>query len=187
MRHLDPCEAAAEALRRPEHFAYYGDLDESDGWGRAFGVHRDSDVLEISNWETISADLAERFPDDWTSESSSHWAVGWVEEGRVRVLRDPDADIAEENLTEAFLAVLDWKERLDEYPVADEEDFSRREWEDFEETLTQCYDVPEEDVHYAAGYLFETHSVYHSDELTQDLAREARIMGRRARRTESRA
>ncbi len=130
IRSLDnPLEAAAEALERPQNFMYMGDLDESDGWGRAFGQSRDSDALEASNWRVITADLLERFPDDFAVERSSHWAVGWVDEGRVRVLVDPSAGIVAENLTDCFRAVLAWNEKLDGYPVADESDWCELEWE----------------------------------------------------------
>ncbi len=127
---MDLLEAARAALTRPEHFMYFGDLDEQV-WGRAFGVHRDSDILEVSNWETISADLARRFPDDWTVERSNHFLVGWCDEGRVRVLRDSERGLTEANITDAFQAVLEWRKALADYPVADEEDYSRREFEDF--------------------------------------------------------
>lgn len=130
---MSPLEAAELSLEHPPDFAYFGDLHEEDGWGRAFGVHRDSDALERSNWQVITEDMRERFPDHFTTESASHWLVGWVETGRVRVLEDPSQEIAEDNLTDAFRAVLDWKEKLDGYPVADEEHYSELEWTDFRE------------------------------------------------------
>lgn len=134
---MNPLEAAEAALEHPADFAYYGELHEADGWGRAFGVHRDSDALERSNWQVITEDLRERFPDDFTSEQYTHWLVGWVETGRVRVLRQPELEVSEENLTDAFFAVVEWKERLDGYPVADETHYSELEWSEFQEWVEE--------------------------------------------------
>jgi hypothetical protein len=147
---MDIIEAAKASLRKPEDFAYFGDLHEDDGWGRAFGVHRDSDALERSNWKVITEDMQERFPDDFTTESASHWAVGWVETGRVKVLKDPALGIVEGNFTPAFEAVMEWKDNLDSYPVADEADYSALEWEEFTEYVTD-----------EVGYLWRRREVDH--------------------------
>ena len=128
----DIVEAARESLKHPEHFAYYGDLHEEDGWGRCFGVHRDSDVLDRSNWDVITEDLMGRFPDDFHIEEASHFLVGWVQTLRVRVLSDPaELWIREQNITDAFRAAMEWKDRLEEYPIADEEEYCRVEYEEF--------------------------------------------------------
>jgi len=126
MSRLDPLELANAALRLPHDFAYYGDLHERDGWGRAFGVHRDSDTLERSNWQVITRELRERFPAEFITEQYSHWLVGWVETGRIRVLHNPELG-NEQNLTEAFHAVVEWWQRLDRYPIADERAHSELE------------------------------------------------------------
>lgn len=123
-------EEAKASLEHPPDFAYYGDLHESEGWGRAFGQHRDSDALQRSNWFIISTDLKNRFPDDIHEESANHWAVGWVETLRVKVLIDPEKEITEDNITDAFKAVLEWKYKLEDYPVADEEHWTELEHEE---------------------------------------------------------
>ena len=104
-------------------FAYWG---ECVGWGEVIGQHRDSEPLERSNFDVIRKDLESRFPQDVTVESSSHWAVGWTETVLVR----PES--------EAWTAALEWRERLAQYPVADDEDYSRVEWEDSVETIREC-------------------------------------------------
>lgn len=129
----DPLELAKASLQRPDNYAYWGDKSESGGWGRAFGQSRDSDALERSNFEVITTDMLERFPDDFAIERDNHWAVGWVETGRVRVLKNPDDEITLDNLTDAFHACLEWKAKLDNYPVANEEHFSELEWREFTE------------------------------------------------------
>ncbi len=96
---------------RPD-FAYWG---ENDDWLTAVAMHRDSDALERSNFRVISSDLMARFPDDVTVETFSHWLVGHTEECLVR----PDSPAAD--------AAQAWRDKLDDYPVADEDDFSEEE------------------------------------------------------------
>ncbi len=122
--------AARESLEHPPDFAYFGDYHEEDGWGRAFGQHRDSDALARSNFTVISEDLLTRFPDDVHVESCNHWAVGWVETLRIRVTTQPSF-ITEESITDCFHAVIEWQEALESYPVADESHFSELETEEF--------------------------------------------------------
>ena len=103
----------------------------------------------------VAGGVRERFPHDFTSEEYTHWLVGWVETGRVRVLRQPELEVSEENLTDAFFAVVEWKERLDGYPVADESHYSELEWSEFQEWV-------EEEARY-------TWKRDHEDELPADL------------------
>ena len=123
---------AKKALEQPEYFIYYGDLDE-EVWGRMFSIHRDSDLIDESNWSVICEEM-KPFEHDWTTESYNHWAVGWVEVGRVRVYDK------QRNYTVGFLHCVEIAEQLSEYPLLDEEDFSRREfeeaWEQVENNLT---------------------------------------------------
>lgn len=116
-------------------FAYSGALPLGDTWAFSIARHRDSEILEQSNWHVIQTDMQERFPDDVEVVWCSHWAVGWIEHLAVRLIDD------EETLTDAGHAILEWKERLDDYPVADDEDLSEREhealWENFESDLAE--------------------------------------------------
>jgi len=181
----DLVDKAKRALERPEYFAYYGDLHEADGWGRTgLGQHRDADELTRSNWEVISKDLLERFPDDFQAESYNHWAVGWTEELRVRVIKEEVAaeldgnftDLEEEDLTEAFKACIEWAEKLADYPVADEEHFSRLEHEELMEYLhNEVYsewdrqrddaDPPDDLEEKVARKLFDNYSVSRVDDI----------------------
>jgi len=125
-------EIAKQVLQRPEYFMDWSDLDDTV-WGRMFGRSRDSDLIEESNWSVICEEM-EKYEHDWTTETASHWAVGWVEYGRVRVYDKQG------NYTAGFLHCVEISERLSEYPLLDEEDFSRREfeeaWEQVENNLT---------------------------------------------------
>lgn len=179
-------DKAKKALERPENFAYYGDLNEMDGWGRSGLVqHRDSDELGKSNWQVITKDLLERFPDDFAIESSSHWAVGWIEELRVRVIRqdaikDHGFPIArdtvavewsEDIITDAFKAVVEWADKLADYPVADEEHYSRLEHEELMEYLTN--EVYREWDHQRNAEAFEDEPEYQKppEDLAEKVAR----------------
>jgi len=113
----------ARALRSPD-MVYSGDLPLGETWALTFGHSRDSDHLEESNWDTITKDLEEKFPDDTEVVTFRHWGVGWIEELAVRMFDGQD------RVTRAGLAALEWAKKLEDYPVADDEDFSRREYEE---------------------------------------------------------
>ena len=120
---------ASDALAVPRDFAYSGDLDLGNTW--ALGpviLTRDSDPLEASNAAaTVAAIEAAHGPEDeesgWVITRCSHWAVGWVEHLSFRALEEdgtPSRQCATMQEIEAALA---------DYPVLDEEDYSRREYE----------------------------------------------------------
>jgi len=103
-------------------FVYYG---EREGWLIALSQHRDSEALDRSNFAVISADLRGRFPDDVAIESTSHFLVGWVE----YLLVSPDN-------ADAVAAAEAWRDRLADYPVADEMNLSEIEYA--EEWCVRC-------------------------------------------------
>lgn len=109
---------------------YSGELPLGTTWAIVASVNRDSDILEQSNYETIKADLESHYGDEVAEERFNHWAVGWVDYLVVHMLNDVGV------VTPVGRAALDWKYKLDDYPVADEEDFSRREYEATVEYLT---------------------------------------------------
>lgn len=103
-------------------FAYWGERQE---WLIALTVHRDSDALERSNWDVITDDLLANFPTDHTAiETFSNWAVGW---NMVLLVRPGTAAVAR---------AQEWAEKLDNYPVADENHFSELEFG--EEWCVRC-------------------------------------------------
>lgn len=106
-------------------FAYYGELDP-EVWGRLpfAAISRDSDTLEKSNHRVILADLENVDPDAVLVERYSHWAVGWVEVIRI------------DTSNEAILnRAFEWYQKLQDYPIADEEDYSALELEETEENF----------------------------------------------------
>jgi hypothetical protein len=115
-------QAVKESSNRP-NFAYFGDLELGKSWAFVIARSRDSELLEESNFATVKNDLEKQFPGDVENVHSSHWAVGWVDELAVRMLDKKG------KVTPAGIAALEWQEKLDDYPVADEEDYSEREAE----------------------------------------------------------
>lgn len=164
-------EFAEAALTEPDSWADFS--DEKKAYvthGRRFMTHRDADVLETSNWETIKADLMSRFPDDCFVLPSSHWAVGWVEELFVRVYDDND------QFTEAFKAMYDWHCTLESYPVADEQDLSEREHQDALETLQSSYSVPEDKAGEVLRHLWEYFDASRSEDFRDDQVFDAMLL-----------
>src|SRR6516162_9356210 len=101
------------------------DVPDSDNWAIFYTHNRDSGLLDQSNAEQI-ANALEPFTDtddpDVVMESHSHWAVGHVDGFSIRVYRDGE-------ITDAFKAYHELCERLADYPILNEEDYSRREYE----------------------------------------------------------
>jgi hypothetical protein len=80
---------------------------------------------------------------DVVFESHSHWAVGHVDGFSIRVYRDGQ-------ITEAFRSYHELAERMADYPVLDEEDYSKREYEATLENIAEAarlmkgeYELPE--------------------------------------------
>lgn len=147
--------------------SYWGAVTDlqDQGWVLTFARHRDSDHLEISNYETILTSFAEKYElnEDYRVEGSSHWLVGWMDQMMVRALQcncedweqahitvHPDreskglklwrchtcgGDFGIANIRPIFYSAIEFKERMEEYPVLDEEDFSRREYEELMEYI----------------------------------------------------
>jgi hypothetical protein len=101
------------------------DLDDPGSWAIIYTHNRDSGLLDQSNAAAIE-EVMRPFTDgddpDVVFESHSHWAVGHVDGASIRVFRDGQ-------ITEAFTAYHALAQRLADYPILDEEDYSRREYE----------------------------------------------------------
>jgi hypothetical protein len=116
-------EQAVKEAAQLTDFSYHGDKDLGRTWAITFSKSRDSGLLEQSNYDSVKGDLEKRFPKDVSDERFSHFAVGWLDQLLVRML-DRNGKV-----TKAGIAALEWKDRLEDYPAADEEDYSRRELE----------------------------------------------------------
>lgn len=125
---LDLHEAATNSAgnwRDFNCFAWHraSELDDADDWCIVYTHHRDSGLLDQSNASVIDKAL-QPFVDadepDAVAERHHHWAVGWIDGYSIRVFRSGE-------VTEAFRTYHNLAEQIDQYPILDEEDFSRRE------------------------------------------------------------
>lgn len=82
---------------------------------------RDSGPFELSNFQA-ALDLLGGESETVEVHRFGHWGPGWFE----IIIVKPDS--------KAHTQALEIEKRLEDYPVLDEEDFSRREWEDMQET-----------------------------------------------------
>src|SRR5215831_551340 len=114
---------AAGNWKRFESFGWYDRPDDADAWTIVYTSHRDSDLLTRSNADAIAKIMAPYVARGWaTEESHGHWAVGHVDGYAIRVYR-PDGKVSR-----AFKAWCAIQARLEDYPVLDDDDYSRREW-----------------------------------------------------------
>lgn len=147
----DAARAAVGNWKAWESYAWHARPEDADVWAQWIIRHRDADCLMESNaaairealapwctdhtaegWENYSGPDGDDGSPDVSIEEASHWAVGWVESVCVRVY---GADGA---VTPAFRAVHELAQRLYNYPVLDEEDFSSREWAEGEAWCEQA-------------------------------------------------
>lgn len=107
---------------------YFGDNGD---WLIVYAMHRDSDCLARSNFRAMLKSLGGE-SDTVSIERSSHWAVGWVE----YLIIAPDC-------AEKIAIAQKQLERIENYPVLDEDDFSEEEREEANEIWRNCYSQKE--------------------------------------------
>lgn len=121
-------DAAAQARGnwlKFDSFAWHDRPDNAEEWAIVYTHNRDSDLVAQSNASVIEKALAlflESDEPDVVSEHHGHWACGWIDGYAIRVYRNGE-------ITPAFHAYYDLVASLEDYPVLDEEDLSRRESE----------------------------------------------------------
>lgn len=127
-------KCAGDALIKPDDFGYWGPRDTFVTWGFCgIDQNRDSETLQRSNFRVISADLMDRYPYDFRIETYRHWAVGSVERLLCRVLYTEENGVVIDNITNAFKSAMEWQDKLQKYPVADENDWMELEALELEE------------------------------------------------------
>lgn len=113
----------------PGNFLSFGGPDYGEWWIGP-SVTRDSEALQRANFKSFKKLLEDTGPEDedWAIVRTGHWACGWVETFVVR----PD--------TKAHEELVEVAERLERYPIIDDEELSREEqeeidsdWENFRE------------------------------------------------------
>jgi hypothetical protein len=101
-------------------------LEDADRWMIWYTSGRDARLLVQSNHAAITQRLAaflEGDDPDVVAEVHDHWAVGDLQGFSIRVFR------RDGTITDAFKVFCSIKERLEDYPVLDEADYSQREYE----------------------------------------------------------
>jgi hypothetical protein len=133
-------EAAQKAAGNWQQFSSFiwfrdRELEDAENWSVIYTHHRDSGLLDQSNAAVI-AEALEPFTEgddpDLMFESHGHYAVGHIDGFSVRVFNRHG------EITPAFRAYHELAERLADYPILDEEDHSRRE---YEQTLRNIEDA----------------------------------------------
>ena len=115
-------QAAAGNWRKFDSFAWHRRPDDAETWAIFYTHHRDSGILDQSNAAAIETALTPFTEgDDVVFESHFHWAVGHIDGFSIRVYRRGQ-------ITEAFEAYHGLAERLANYGVLDESDYSSREY-----------------------------------------------------------
>jgi len=146
---IETAKKAAGNWRKFESFGWSRarELDEPENWTIVYTHHRDSRLLDQSNAAAIQETLRP-FLDvddpDIIEEHHGHWAYGWVDGYAIRVFRHGE-------VTQAFRTYQEILDSLDNYPVLDEEDYSRREYEATMENFDSAvsgiryeYELPED-------------------------------------------
>lgn len=155
-------EAAAKALANNhstfESFGWHDSPADCHRWAIVYTNNRDSGILDESNAAQISAAM-EPFINRGTvrAEHHDHWACGWIDGFAIKVY----AGKTGEKITKAFRTYCELRAQLEDYPVLDEEDFSRREYESAIESITQvggrfrADDAPEDWAEQVFSWLWE--------------------------------
>ena len=115
--------------------SYWG---EHGDWLVVATVNRDSDCLSRSNYRsfikllggkgTEGAKGAQDINENLAIDEAHHWACGWLQ----YLVINPAA-------TELIALAGEALAKLDDYPVLDEDDFSRLEMEEANEVWASCY------------------------------------------------
>ena len=112
---------AKMATEKPQDFGYWGSSDMFDTWGFTnIDQNRDSDALDKANFKFITKDLMGSFPEDFRIETYNHWAVGSVDRLVCRIYEEDRKTVAL-----PFLLAMEWLDKLADYPVADEETYTK--------------------------------------------------------------
>lgn len=123
-----------ECLEWPTYkdgFVYYGELNKKI-WGFGYSHNRDSDLLQESNWDSMVKEMTRRNSRSIEIMYCNHDLCGWVEYLMINT-----------NHKKAMYRLFGLLKQLEDYPVLDEEDWSRREWEQAQEAYDNwaSYDV----------------------------------------------
>lgn len=129
----DPTEAQIrEMLRVPSDFSMRSGhpvAENPDTWTIGPGIlTRDANLLEKSNCAALKkalTKLAEERPElarMWAIRAHTHFGFGWVEQLCFQLIDEKGA------LTPFYEWLYEWYAKLDDYPIADQDDLNEREY-----------------------------------------------------------
>jgi hypothetical protein len=148
--------------RRFGSFCWFARPEDADDFAIFYTHNRDSGLLDLSNFQVIAKEM-EPFIERGgvRSESHSHWACGWIAGFAIRVYHDGQ-------VTPAFAKWHELQERIDDYPILDETDYSNQEYAAAVENIANAgykipgeYDVPDNWAGQVYGWLLD--NGYHCD------------------------
>jgi hypothetical protein len=121
----DAAKQAAGNWQRFSCFVWYRDPESKkpEGWAVIYTHNRDSGLLDQSNAAVIRKAMlpfTKGDDPDVVFESHSHWAVGHIDGFSIRVFKRG-------RITKAFRVYHELAERMADYPILDESDYSERE------------------------------------------------------------
>lgn len=87
--------------------------------------HRDSNLLEESNADCLIKLLEEdkSIENDWMITSCNSWLVGWVDHLSFKIFEEDG-----KTPSKVFKVLKSWFDALSDYPIADESDYSEKEY-----------------------------------------------------------
>jgi len=121
----EAAELARGNWRKFSSFGWHSHPDDCNEFAIIYTHNRDSGLLAQSNAVEIEKALVpfmEGDNPDVIPECHGHWACGWIDGFAIRVSRNGE-------ITRAFCAYHELAERLADYPVLNEEDYSQREYD----------------------------------------------------------
>ena len=107
-----------------DNFAMFN-RDKFNGYGIVYLKNRDSGPLEESNYAVVLNELAGLA--GWEYFSAGHWGVGYVD-GFAVIYNSP-----------AWAKIIELLDRMNDYPILDEDDFNQREFGNYRETVESYY------------------------------------------------
>lgn len=119
----DIARQAAGNWMKFDSFCWHDRPDDAEQWCLVYTSNRDSGLLDQSNAAAIEKMMEPHLGENVISQCHNHWAVGHVDGYAIRVFDDKG------DVTDAFKAWQDIVEKLENYPVLDDDDHSSRESE----------------------------------------------------------
>lgn len=118
-----------------DSFCWYEKPDNADQWCLYYTHNRDSTLLDQSNAAAIDK-MMRRFKTGkhptCLEQRHNHWVCGWVDGYAIKVVNSKGKP------TKAYEKLCDILDDLANYPVLDEEDYSRREYEATSENVAEA-------------------------------------------------